>query len=160
MKRILITTLFFASAALAQTPAATDAIAALRGIKAATEIGTNVREYRTRVIDAKAKVDEYVDAAAKDDPQAKFIAATMRMYVLAAKAWGGGDYAAFLEVGKAVMEEPGIADTPGLAAAWPKWLEGTEKTDTDRYSRIGAAISIKPGFLWRYAAIKLDSLKK
>jgi hypothetical protein len=68
-------------------PSPTEALDALRGLKSVTEAGLNFPEYSSRVLDAKVKVDRYMDIAKADDPLRAKIATTMRIHTIAVSVW-------------------------------------------------------------------------
>jgi hypothetical protein len=75
------------TAANSSTPAR-EALDALRGLQSVTETGLNYRDYATRVLDAKVKVDRYLSAFPNDPPELrKSIGVAMREYELARESW-------------------------------------------------------------------------
>lgn len=75
---------------------AQDALDALRGLQSVVESGLTYRDYATRVLDAKVRVDRYLSSSPKDPLELrKAIEITMREYELAGQTWilKGGDLA-------------------------------------------------------------------
>jgi hypothetical protein len=113
MTKSLVTLFIFVGAAIAQSPAAKDAVTALRTLNTATEIGINFRDYSTRVIDTKVKLDAYEAQPVTDDAALRAKLDTiMQMYVIAAKAWGAN----------ITKDYPGRQRAAELAAANPEIL--------------------------------------
>jgi hypothetical protein len=67
--------------------AANDALKALRKMASATEVGISYQEYGTRIIDAKAEVDEAIRQL-PDGEVREHISLAMEAYADAARAWG------------------------------------------------------------------------
>jgi len=103
--KFLIAGVVFLSAAAFATqpisPEAGDALDALHALDSATEVGVNLRDYSTRVIDAKLKVDRYLRDAPAGDKLADSVRLIMKAHVTASKAWAanlpGGDPGASLQ---------------------------------------------------------------
>ncbi len=69
-------------------PPVRDALDALRGLRSVVESGLTYRDYATRVLDAKVKVDRYLLSSPNDPSELRTaIEITMREYELAGKAW-------------------------------------------------------------------------
>jgi hypothetical protein len=97
--------------------AARGAITALRKLDSATSAGVTRTEYGTRLIDAKAAVDELLPGIADGDMKSE-IAAAMREYVVASDAWQ-----ALYEVN---LDEIGRGrGTAGVVHSVPKWIVET-----------------------------------
>jgi len=168
MKSIL-TTLILATAALAQTTPANDALDSLRTIQSATEIGINLRDYSTRVLDAKLKVDKYLADAPKDDAARPAIETAMRAYILAVKIWmTPSKYGPPVEVAEEVMASPQlsacgimprlIAQATADSENWkpePLFPQMTRPTPAGKLR-----FQMTKSALWQCAAAKLEGLKK
>ena len=74
-----------APAASAQPPAQ-DALDALRGLRSVTHAGVNYRDYSSRSLDAKVKVDRYIQSGDTSASKAP-IGDAMHFYMMAASAW-------------------------------------------------------------------------
>src|SRR5262245_3060592 len=89
-KRIFLLTALCSGAMFAQSTPATEALDALQALKSVTEIGVNYRDYTSRVVDAKVKVDKYLATPEKDDAAVRAkVDLAMRAYVVAGKLWYG-----------------------------------------------------------------------
>jgi hypothetical protein len=76
------------SASPTAPPPARDALDALRGLQSVVESGLTYRDYATRVLDAKVKVDRYLSSSPNDPPELrKTIEIAMREYELAGQSW-------------------------------------------------------------------------
>jgi len=96
------------------TSAARDAIRALRKLDSATSAGVTRTEYGTRLIDAKATVDDLLSRIAEGDLKSE-IAAAMREYVSASDAWQ-----ALYEIN---LDEIKMGHgTAGVVHSVPKWI--------------------------------------
>ena len=104
---------------LAQSSPAADALDSLRALKSVTEVGVNYPDYKSRVLDAKIKVDKYLATPEKDDAaQRAKIKSAMQLYVLAERAryaYIRRDVIVFGEVGDAVMNDSELAANPAIA---------------------------------------------
>jgi hypothetical protein len=144
-KNNMITTttiiLAFISAATAQTPAAKpetktpaakEALAALRTLQSATEIGISYRDYAPRVIDAKTKLDAYLDEPETDDAALRSrLETVMKIFIMAGQAWTDKmatdrvlrgqalDNTDFGALGRAILTDKEISACPGF----PKRIE-------------------------------------
>jgi hypothetical protein len=153
-------------------------IDALRGLNSVVEVGVNFRDYSTRVLDAKVKVDKYLADAPKDDDARTKMQSTMRLYVLALQAWSARIQKEVgpVEIGEEIMASPEFStcgDMPQLieqAKSKRPWYEETtvkltEKQkaamrSTDRStpaSNLASELRDHPGTLWKCAA---EILKK
>jgi hypothetical protein len=85
------------SASPTAPPPARDALDALRGLQSVVESGLTYRDYATRVLDAKVKVDRYLSSSPNDPPKLrKAIDIAMRENELAGLSWGfQGDESAY-----------------------------------------------------------------
>ena len=163
MKRIL-TILMFSGTALAQAPASTDALDALRGLKSATEVGINLRDYAPRVVDAKVKLDKYLATAPKDGQQLEPI---MRLYVMALQAWTmkAGQKGTPFAISEEIMASPELSSCPAMQnlivivkkeSEEKVGLFGPKDTPAQW---LGVHLFTSQGVLWKCAAEKLASLK-
>jgi hypothetical protein len=96
------------------TSTARDAIKALRKLDSATSAGVTRTEYGTRLIDAKATVDDLLPRIAEGDLKSEIVAA-MREYVAASDAWQ-----ALYEIN--LDEISRGHGTAGVVHSVPKWI--------------------------------------
>jgi hypothetical protein len=154
--------MIFGVAALAQTPAA-DAVSALRGLNSVTEAGINFRDYSTRLLDAKVKVDQYLTHAPKSTATQRMIT-ILQMYVLARMAWGATitkDYYAGQAAAELAIATPDVMACPGIAPR-PVQPEDTEEQRRQRDARWKNSLATQignPTILWKCAAQKLAAFK-
>ncbi len=90
--------------------AALDALQSLKALQSATEVGVSYRDYATRVLDAKVKVDQFVQSSQeKDTPGRDVMRVAMRYYELASQAWNGHITNSFpREVGRVLEDDQEI----------------------------------------------------
>ncbi len=146
---------FGAGEATASTPTPIkEALVALRGLRSVTESGIDYRQYSTRVLDAKVRVD----ALAGDVSYAAVAAtAAMRYYQLASNAWGAyiskgpNAFAISIETGKALQElVPECQPLAIYVSNLPKKAD-----EITRVSMTSMLVGQRPGVLWPCAAAKL-----
>lgn len=130
-----------------------DALDALRSLRSVTQSGIDYRQYSTRVLDAKVKVDAL---AGEVSPAAVAAIASMRYYQLASNAWGSyinkgaSSYAIGLETGKALQEL--VPDCQPLAI----YVSNLPKKDENyRAGVTSMLVGQRPSVLWACAAAKL-----
>jgi len=159
MKRIL-TTLIFASTLLAQAPA-TDALDALKGLKSVTEAGVNFRDYSSRVLDAKVKVDKYLADAPKDDPARPQAETAMRLYVMAMQTWAMKIQrkGTATPIGEEILASPELSSCPAMQSLITVVMKEAEKAKDTPARYLGYHLFTSQGVLWKCAAEKLEGLK-
>ena len=66
-----------------------EALDALKALQSVTAAGVDYKEYSSRVLDAKVKVDRFLESAPPDSATRGAIAKSIRFYILASTAWNG-----------------------------------------------------------------------
>ena len=98
-----------------------EALDALKALRSVTQSGIAYREYSTRVLDAKVKVDRYVSLAKTDAAEFRgAIGLAMREYELASQAWSTTistsmrGLAVATNVGMSLDEDPEVSKCPAI----------------------------------------------
>jgi hypothetical protein len=84
-----------------------EALDALQGLQAVAAAGVDYKEYASRVVDAKVKVDRFLASAPSDSTARGAVARSMRFYDLASMAWSG-------RVSGSLDQFPGVGRDPLL----------------------------------------------
>ncbi len=75
------------AAVTTRSPAADEALNALKALRSAVESGVNYQEYSSRLNDAKIRVDRYLAQPDASDAAKQAVTRAMNYYVLARRAW-------------------------------------------------------------------------
>jgi hypothetical protein len=151
-----------AQTTVAMTPV--DPVAPLRALASATKSGVTYRDYATRVVDTRVRVDEAIRTA--PEPARGPIVAAMRYHELASKAWNykireplGG----FREIAQAVETD----ETLRLCPAMAKLLESgnakaaeLKRTGEERLRVVGVEIAFDIPSIWACASDKIAEAEK
>jgi hypothetical protein len=126
------------------TSADRDAIEALRAVRALTNVGTNIRDFSTKLAEAEVKVEALPHGEVE-----KPIRAALLYYMLAARAWSchaSPTCLATPDVGRAVKS--------GDCQEAKDYVQGTK--DPIASSMLGA----QPQLLWSCASAKISEAEK
>jgi hypothetical protein len=139
------------------------AIDALRSLRSVTTSGINYRDYSTRVLDAKVRVDKYRDSGA-NDPARDAIVAAMKYYEMGSQAWGlrvgvGGNASGLgrmVEIGEQIRVDS-CPDFAGLIANADAFYAKAKKgaSDQDRNAFLGSMAGGSVGTFWKCGADKV-----
>ena len=153
-----------ARGAAAQPAGASAALQALKSVQSVTTVGVNLRDYTTRVADAKVIVDQFTQSSPGktvlfgERASRKPISLAMRYYELAAQAWrlfNSSDRASgneLLNLGTLVQTDAEIAGCSSLKEA--------ADSQVVREVGIGLMIGRTPAILWRCAADKITEAEQ
>jgi hypothetical protein len=143
-----------------------EAVDALKALRSVTESGISYRDYASRVLDAKVKVDRYLSSAANDGAALRSgIGLAMREYELASQAWSTaistsvGTLAVATSVGRTLDGDPEISKCPAIR----QWIDQTNQTAArsrvtrnnspdQRAAMIGLLAGQRPALLWTCAS--------
>jgi hypothetical protein len=149
--------IYFGNATSAQQPGAyADAMDALRGLRSLTTGSVALRDYSSRVADARIRVGRYLDSA-PNGAQKTSIATSMKFYEFAARLWpldvieGSG---IFREIARdpdmakcpSMQREVDLADAQGFAKT------GKHSVGELRFTILAFGETGRPQFLWKCAS--------
>lgn len=148
---------------LAQSSPATDALDALKGLRSVTEMGVSYRDFVQRALDAKVKVDRYLESPEKDDAALRAkVKLAMRLYGVGAQAYQVNNDVTETQIATAVgtaVEEAQMAKVPAIAAHLPEWQkQAAAKADEFMTKNLGVAPSSKPQEREYFRLAKLGTL--
>jgi hypothetical protein len=105
-----------AKGAAQPTSGARESLQALKALQSVTTAGVSYRDYATRVLDAKVKVDQFVQSSPKKNTPARdVVRVAMRYYELASQAWSENITNHFSqEVGHILEDDPEINACPAV----------------------------------------------
>lgn len=161
-----------------QVSPVTDALQGLKALQSATAVGVSYRDYATRVLDTKVKVDQFINSPQqKDTPARDSIRVAMRYYELASQAWSGHLTKSFpQQVGGILEDDPEINTCSGVKAliqhkdeVYQKYpprrrvnRDGTVVPDEDprHFGFLAELAGQQPAVLWSCAADKITEAER
>lgn len=158
-----------------------DALDALTGLRSVTSAPISLREYAPRVLDAKVKVDRYLNASAEGPSRTAF-AVAMDYYTTAAQAWSAAvtrDGPSRTAVGEKLISNAAFADCAPLRDAIQDAERRSTRVNTQTVAGIkpmppargetvqdeirhttanftASTVGGSPGILWKCAADKIS----
>ena len=144
------------ASAVPTASAAMESLDALKGLQSVTSVGISYREYASRVLDAKIKVDRYLAASGGGRAKAA-IGAAMRYYEMASQVWG-------------FMILPASPNAAGQAKGIErelyedkecKLVQALITNNTDmKPAEMPYLVGQKPGILWSCAKDKISEAER
>jgi hypothetical protein len=160
-------------------PASQEALSALRALRSVTGSGITLREYATRVLDARVTVDRYLSQGSDGRELRRAIRAAMVEYELAYRAWqaNSGDWnLGFSRAMGETMQDPEVARCPTVQTVTarvdnpqPQPLKGRSprppSSPPDRATMLGLELSnisggsLAPG-IWACASAQVSQAEQ
>jgi hypothetical protein len=144
-----------------------EALTALKALQSVTTVGVNYRDYASRVLDTKVKVDQFLQSPKENSvPGRDAIRLAMRYYELASQAWGskissGADsYQQSVNVGHTLAEDKEISACPAVqqlvaTSAKTPPPKGAKSNAEFQFFFIAFEVGGRPAILWRCASDKI-----